>query len=76
MLYSAAMESASDYLHRRAREERAAADRAASFKAREVHLELAARYLRAATAGLPPIEAGPRTREKCSGLPMEFTILE
>ena len=70
------MESANDYLHRRAREERAAADLAENPKAKDVHLELAARYLRAATVGLPPPEAGPIKREERLGVPMGFRILE
>ena len=38
------MESQKDYLHRRAEEEDAAADRASTEKAREIHEELATRY--------------------------------
>ena len=43
------MESQRDYLQRRADEEDAAADRAASDKARDLHHELATRYRDAAS---------------------------
>jgi hypothetical protein len=44
------MLSDSVYFHRRAEEERAAAEQATNALAREVHLELATRYERAAAA--------------------------
>ena len=44
------MESQRDYMSRRAREEQGAAERAASEKVRELHMELAARYREAADA--------------------------
>lgn len=56
------MLSDSEYFHRRAKEERAAAEQAANALAREVHLELAMRYERAAAATRPnvvPFEARP-----------------
>lgn len=49
--YAAEMSRDHEYLVRRAREERAAADRATSEKVRELHLELHSRYLEAAGAG-------------------------
>jgi len=54
------MLSDSEYFHRRAKEERAAAEQAANPLAREVHLELAMRYERAAAAtgtNIIPFEA-------------------
>jgi len=44
------MLSDSEYFHRRAEEERAAAEQATNALARDVHLELASRYERAAAA--------------------------
>ena len=69
------METRSDYMNRRAREEQAAADRACDSKVRGLHLELADRYREAASdhsdgkADDPPM---PRY----AGLPSEFRILE
>jgi hypothetical protein len=54
------MLSDSEYFHRRAEEERAAAERATNALAREVHLELASRYERAAAVtqtNVVPFEA-------------------
>jgi hypothetical protein len=59
------MLSDSDYFHRRADEERTAAERATSDLAREVHLELAVRYERAAAAtqtNILPFQAGRALR--------------
>ncbi|HET6940581.1 MAG TPA: hypothetical protein VFH89_00315 [Sphingomicrobium sp.] len=66
------MESHRDYLQRRADEEDAAASRAASAKARELHHELATRYRNAATAELETSE----TDRVNSTRPMDFRILE
>lgn len=69
------METQNDYLNRRAREEQAAADRAGDPKIRELHLELAARYLQAASDGFqdkPEDPAVPPQR----GLPSDLRILE
>ena len=67
------MELQRDYMSRRAREEQGAAERAASEKVRELHMELAARYREAA-------DADPELRvvdEKLrSGLPSDFRIIE
>ena len=66
------MESHRDYLARRALEEDAAAERAASDKAREAHVELAFRYREAADSDEPaPRESPARTIR-----PKEFRILE
>jgi hypothetical protein len=70
------MESASDYLRRRAREEHDAADRALSPKARDLHLELAARYLNAAKVGPAVPEPSAPVGKQRPGLPMDFRILE
>ena len=66
------MESQRDYLQRRAEEEDAAADRAASDKARELHHELATRYRDAAVAdgSSGAMETVNSTR------PKEFRIIE
>jgi hypothetical protein len=56
------MLSDSEYFHRRADEERAAAEQATNALAREVHLELAMRYERAAAAtqsNVLPFEGRP-----------------
>jgi hypothetical protein len=70
------MEKANEYLRRRAEEERHAADQALCSKAREVHLELAARYRDAARMGGPAfvVDSG-RGRDR-PGLPTDFRILE
>ena len=67
------MESETQYLSRRAEEEREAAEKAVSPKARALHKELADRY-RDAAGGNPPPQApdGPAK----PGLPDEFRILE
>lgn len=68
------MESERAYLQRRAGEEQAAAERATTEKARDLHAELAARY-RDAAGGQPP----PRTPDPASskpGRPLDFVILE
>ena len=65
------MESQRDYLERRALEEDAAAKRAATDKARELHDELASRYRKAADSVAPaPPESPARTTR-----PKEFRIL-
>jgi hypothetical protein len=66
------MESQKDYLERRADEEDAAADRAASDKARDLHHELANRYRDAADTGL---EAGESDLVN-STRPKDFRILD
>jgi hypothetical protein len=66
------MESQRDYLERRALEEDAAAERASTDKARDVHVELASRYREAAESDAPaPPESPARTIR-----PNEFRILE
>ena len=66
------MESQRDYLERRALEEDAAAERASTDKARDVHAELASRYREAADSDSPaPPDSPARTT-----LPDEFCILE
>ena len=69
-----AMETESDYLNRRARQEQEAAKLAYDAKVRDLHLELAARYLQAASDG------SARTSQQAMppqpGLPSEFRILE
>ena len=67
------MESEREYMRRRASEEQAAADRAASDKARDLHRELAARYRDAADTRLALVQSEP---EMMHGLPMDFRILE
>ena len=66
------MESHRDYLQRRADEEDAAADRAASDKARELHHELATRFRDAA---LTESETSETDRAN-STLPRDFRILD
>ena len=66
------MESQKDYLHRRADEEDAAADRASSDKARELHQELATRYRDA--AGIQPESIEPETVS--STRPKDLRILD
>jgi hypothetical protein len=67
------MESQRDYMSRRAREEQGAAERAASEKVRELHMELAARYREAADADPELRVADVKVR---AGLPSDFRILE
>ena len=66
------MESQRDYLERRAIEEDAAAERASTDKARELHFELASRYREAADtdAPVPPESPAKTTR------PHDFRILD
>lgn len=66
------MESQRDYLQRRADEEDAAADRAASEKARDLHHELATRYRDAAISD----GAGVVADTVSSTRPKEFRIIE
>ena len=66
------MESQRDYLNRRALEEEAAARRASSNKARELHVELATRYREAADSDEPPPTELPAKTTR----PTEFRILE
>lgn len=66
------MESHRDYLRRRADEEDAAADRAASDKARELHHELATRFRDAA---LTERETSESDRAN-STRPRDFRILD
>jgi hypothetical protein len=68
------MESEREYLHRRAGEEQAAAACAQSEKARELHIELAARYRDAAEARLA--QRMPEPEPAMHGLPLDFRILE
>jgi hypothetical protein len=67
------MESEREYLHRRASEEQAAAQRSESEKARELHLELATRYRDAAEVRVAP---RPEPELAVHGLPLEFRIIE
>ena len=68
------MESQRDYLKRRALEEEAAAQRASSDKARELHVELATRYREAADADA---DASPPPEPPAKSIrPAEFRILE
>ncbi len=69
------METQSDYLSRRAREEQAAAKRARDPKVRDLHLELAARYRQAASDGSKRSPQAPSVPPQ-PGLPSEFRILE
>jgi len=66
------MESRSEYLQRRAEEEDSAADRAASDKARDLHMELASRYRDAAGNDL----AHRQEETVSSTRPREFTIID
>ena len=68
------METERDYLKRRALEEDAAAGRASTDKARELHSDLAARYRTAAETRLEPRSPNPTPAKP--GLPLDFRILE
>ena len=68
------MESEREYLHRRASEEQAAAQCAGSEKARELHMELAARYRDAAEIRVAPLRPEPELA--VHGLPLDFKILD
>lgn len=68
------MESQKDYLERRARQEREAAERASDARARELHLELAARYLQASADD--PHRRSDRAPVPPPGFPRDFSILE
>lgn len=70
------METDRDYLNRRACEERDAAERASNPKAKELHLELAARYAEAAQGGGGRPELGIAQAPPHPGLPSDFRILE
>ncbi len=69
------MERNADYMRRRASEERAAADRATNCKARDLHLELAARYLEAANGRTGSSEISPNGNGSGSVAPPEFRII-
>lgn len=66
------MESQRHYLKRRAIEEEAAAERASTDKAREIHIELASRYREAADTDAP---ARPEA-QATTILPKDFRILD
>jgi len=67
------METHSQYMLRRAREEDDAADRAPSPKVCALHVEMAGRYRHAADGPLPSV----KKEVPCQGcLPDEFVILE
>ena len=66
------MESHSEYMRRRAGEERDAADRASTARVRALHIELADRY-RAAADGPPPKKPDRPVR---SCLPDDLKILD
>jgi hypothetical protein len=66
------MESQRHYLERRALEEEAAAERASTDKAREIHVELASRYREAADTDAPARPEPPAR----TILPAEFRILD
>lgn len=66
------MESQRDYLQRRADEEDAAADRASSDKARDLHHELATRYRDAAGTDLEDSESDWVNSTR----PKDFRILD
>jgi hypothetical protein len=67
------MESNSQYMLRRHREERDAADKASSPKVRELHIELSDRYREAADGDPPPHAPDGPSRP---GLPEDFRILD
>lgn len=69
------MESEREYLRRRAGEEQAAADRAASGKARDLHIELAARYRDAAEAKLVFVNPA-KSSERVRGPTLELHIID
>lgn len=66
------MESQRHYLERRALEEEAAAERASTDKAREIHIELASRYREAADTDAPARLESPAKTIR----PNEFRILD
>ncbi len=69
------MEPHAEYLRRRAREERAAAAEAPEGKVRDLHLELAARYLKAAGESAR-LDAGASDRgDRLSIVPDDFRII-
>jgi hypothetical protein len=68
------MESNTQYLLRRSREEEDAAARAADAKTRELHLEMSVRYRDAAEGRLPP--PAPDIPAPHPLLPDEFRIFE
>lgn len=70
------METDRDYLNRRASEEREAAERASDPKAKDLHLELAARYAQAADGCGERPELDVRQVPAQPGLPNDFRILE
>jgi len=67
------MESYSEYMLRRCREEQDAADRASSPKVRQLHIELADRYRDAADGG--PTQKSPDAPARAC-LSDDFRILE
>lgn len=67
------MESNAQYMLRRCREEREAAEQASSPKVRELHIELSDRYRDAADGKSPPHAPDGPARP---GLPDDFRILE
>ena len=72
LVYDTSMESEREYLSRRASEEQAAAEHAASQKAHDLHMELATRYREAADAD-PELRVADAIAKP--GLPKEFRIL-
>ena len=70
--YSVIMESHSEYMLRRSREERDAANRASTPKVRDLHMEMAGRY-RDAADGPPPAKRKDSAR---STMPVDFRILD
>ena len=67
------MESNSEYMLRRHREERDAADKASSPKVRELHIEMSDRYREAADGDPPPHAPDSPPGH---GLPRDFKILD
>jgi hypothetical protein len=67
------MESNAQYMLRRHREERDAADKASSPKVRELHIELSDRYREAADGNTTPHAPEGPSRP---GIPDDFRILE
>jgi hypothetical protein len=68
------MESEKQYMWRRAQEEQDAADRAPEPKIRDLHIQLATRYRKAAEGRLPP--RTPDTNPLRPIRPDDFRILE